>query len=83
MGSKVAEDYLTRFEQVCDYLSKNSEMYPVINEGSELHKCILTKHNILYFKKTLDSIIILDIIDSRQNPEQNLIRFNHLPQPVC
>ena len=66
----VANNFIERFEQVCEHLSENPEIFPFVDKTKGVQKCVLTKHNILYFKETAESIKILTIFDSRQDPEK-------------
>jgi len=50
-------------------LAENPGIYPFISKVKKAQKCVLTTQNTLYFKETEDSIKILVIFDTRQNPE--------------
>jgi len=69
-GIKITNDFIGRFEEVIALLSVDAGIYPFINVAKQVQKCVLTKHNVLYFKETEDFIKILTIFDTRQNPEK-------------
>jgi plasmid stabilization system protein ParE len=69
-GIPTANNFIGRFEEVISLLSADAGIYPFINVAKQVQKCVLTKHNVLYFKETQDSIKILTIFDTRQDPEK-------------
>ena|SRR6185437_5074849 len=69
-GLIVTNNFIERFEKVTILLSENPKMFPFFNEPKHLQKCIVTKHNILYFIETDDKITIITIFDTRQDPEK-------------
>lgn len=73
-GIPTANNFVDRFEKVVLLLSEDVSMFPFVNTAKQIQKCILTKHNILYFKETVEAVKILTIFDTRQGPEK-LIRF--------
>lgn len=75
-SEKTANDFIKRFEQVYELLDSSPGIYPFVNKSTRLQKCVLTKHNILYFRVENDNVItILDVFDTRQNPEKLRDRF--------
>jgi plasmid stabilization system protein ParE len=75
-GIDVTNNFIDRFEQVYHLLSENTEIFPFVNKEKKIKKCVLTKHNILFFTETDDSIEILMIFDTRQDPEKLFILLN-------
>jgi plasmid stabilization system protein ParE len=69
-GIPTANNFIERFDQVRIILAKNTEIFPFENRVKQIQKCILTKHNILYFKETKREIKILTIFDTRQDPRK-------------
>ena len=69
-GLKTTNNFILRFEKVCDLLAGNPEIYPFINKTKKIQKCVLTKHNVIYFREYEDTIKILTIFDTRQNPDK-------------
>ena len=70
-GYKVAEEFAENTHSRIERIS----IYPEI--GIESHKepfvrsIVLSKQNKLYYRITIQSIEILNIFDTRQNPEKN------------
>ena len=69
-GARVTENFIKRFEKVCDILVETPGIYPYVSKVKKVQKCVLTKHNIIYFKDTKSAIRILTIFDTRQTPEK-------------
>ncbi len=67
-GIAVVNNFIDRFEEVS--LSENPEIFPTIDRIKQIRKCVVTKHNTLYFKEYADVIRILTIFDTRQDPEK-------------
>lgn len=70
----VANDFIERFVEVRNMLATNAEIFAYENKAKQIQKCVLTKHNIIYFKATKTQIKILAIFDTRQDPKK-LSRF--------
>ena len=66
----MAEKFLQRFEQVCDLISFNPDIYPIIYKKEKIRKCILTKQNTIYFREHKKLIEVITIFDTRQNPNK-------------
>ena len=69
-GGKVCEAFLLRFEQVCASISDFPDIYPLINKKKKIRKCVLTRHNTIYFREHLHKIDIIAIFDTRRDPEK-------------
>jgi plasmid stabilization system protein ParE len=69
-GINVTNNFIGRFEQVLILLAEDASIFLFVNKVKQIQKCILTKHNILYFKETDKEIKILVIFDTRQDPEK-------------
>jgi plasmid stabilization system protein ParE len=50
-------------------IQKNPTQFPFLNKELQIRKCVVTKHNSLYYRETEKQIEILRIYDTRQNPE--------------
>jgi plasmid stabilization system protein ParE len=73
-GVLTAESFITNIESRITLLQE----FPFIGVASkiraEIRSIVLTKHNLLYYRVLNDSIEILNIFDTRQNPEKNPYR---------
>ena len=69
-GINVAKNFIDRFEQVLILLADDPGMFQFVDQIKQVQKCIVTKHNILYFKETKEVIKIITIFDTRQDPKK-------------
>ncbi|HEY9534916.1 MAG TPA: type II toxin-antitoxin system RelE/ParE family toxin [Mucilaginibacter sp.] len=70
----VANDFIENFLETQRLIAKQTEIYSFENKVRQIQKCVLTKHNIIYFKATKTQVKILAIFDTRQDPKK-LSRF--------
>ncbi|HEY5327645.1 MAG TPA: type II toxin-antitoxin system RelE/ParE family toxin [Mucilaginibacter sp.] len=69
-GTTVANNFVERFQIVIELLSDDSNIYSFIDKNKKIQKCVVTKHNVLYFRKTKDIVKIITVFDTRQNPDK-------------
>ncbi|RFZ83375.1 type II toxin-antitoxin system RelE/ParE family toxin [Mucilaginibacter terrenus] len=69
-SEKTAKNFVVKFERIYQFISDTPALYPFINKEKRVQKCVLTKHNVLYFREDENAIIILDVFDTRQSPEK-------------
>src|SRR5437868_2947751 len=73
-GITVANDFVDRFVKVANLIAKNPRLFPFVEKNKRMQRCVVTKHNIIYFTETEDVIKILTVFDTRQDPNKlNLI----------
>lgn len=77
--SKDWEDAVTsKFIELIDILLNqiaiNPRQFPMINKRLNIRKCVISRHNTLYYRSRKNSVELLRIYDSRQNPEN--LRFD-------
>ena len=54
-------------------ISINPRQFPLIHKSLNIRKCVISKHNTLYYRNRRSHIELLRIYDNRQNPEN--LRF--------
>ncbi|MEO6524479.1 MAG: type II toxin-antitoxin system RelE/ParE family toxin [Mucilaginibacter sp.] len=69
-GITVMTNFIDRFEKVCDLISQDPEIYPYLNKRKQIRKCVVTKHNIIYFIEFEDTIRVITVFDTRQDPDK-------------
>jgi plasmid stabilization system protein ParE len=74
-GFSVVDNFENRFEKVMSILAEDAGRFAFVDKAKNMQKCILTKHNILYFIETEQTIQIITVFDTRQDPQKltNLI----------
>ena len=66
----VVDKFFNRVENLPGYIQINPKLYPLINKRKKIRKCVITKHNSLYYRVGKDSIEILRIYGNFQNPQK-------------
>ena len=69
-GSKVVDDFVKRYNECFDLLANNPELYHIVQSDKQIRRCILTQHNVVYFRAFSNKITILTVFDTRQNPKK-------------
>lgn len=67
--SKVALNFIDLTKNIIEQISISPKQYPVIFKNKRIRKCVLTKHNSLFYRESKVQIEILRIYDTRQDPE--------------
>ncbi len=69
-GDKIVQGFIEITSSSISQISTNPKQYPLINKNKKIRKCVLTKHNTLYYRDSKESIDILRIYDNRQDPQK-------------
>jgi len=69
-GQAVVDNFIQQFEKKLQSIEEHPEIYQFIDKIKQRQKCNLTKHNIIYFMEAENSIKILTIFDTRQDPQK-------------
>jgi plasmid stabilization system protein ParE len=66
---KVTTNFIDLTENLLNQISLNPKQFPICYKRKKIRKCILTKHNTLFYRDTRLTIEILRIYDTRQDPD--------------
>ena len=67
--NKVANQFIEIAEDAIDQISGNPRQFPLIYRKAKIRRCVLTKHNSLFYREFKTQIDILRIFDTRQDPD--------------
>lgn len=67
---KVAVKFINIIDEIVNQISLNPRQFPVIQKKKKIRKCVITKHNTLYYRASKEFVDILRIYDSRQDPHK-------------
>lgn len=70
----VSTRFLDLIEKVLVQISINPRQFPVIQQKFKIRKCVLTKHNTLYYRNKRNHVELLRIYNNRQDPLN--LKFN-------
>jgi plasmid stabilization system protein ParE len=65
---KVASSFIDLTDNFIHQISINPKQFPLINKRKGIRKCVLTRHNTLFYRVKSSVIEILRIYDTRQDP---------------
>ena len=68
--SSVAVKFLDIMEDLTKQISINPRQFPLIHNRLNIRKCVITKHNTLYYRNKQTHVELLRIYDTRQDPEK-------------
>ena len=68
-NEKVTNQFIDLTENILNQISGNPRQFPVIFKKEKIRKCVLTKHNSLFYRDSKTQINILRIFDTRQDPD--------------
>ena len=73
--TSTVNNFIDRFEKLIELLSTDATVFSFADRAKKIQKCLLTKHNTLFFIETENDIKILTIFDTRQDPEKLTLIF--------
>jgi plasmid stabilization system protein ParE len=65
---KVVKKFIDLTENILKQISVNPRQFPIIYKKEKIRKCVLTKHNSLFYRDSKSQVDILRIYDTRQDP---------------
>ncbi len=68
-SKKVKNDFKSKLLKQVDYLKQNPYMYPASEEKQDIRRCIITKHNIMYYRIVENDVEIITLHDTRSDPK--------------
>jgi plasmid stabilization system protein ParE len=69
-GVLTANNFIERYDEIVIMLCENPGIFQFADITKRVQKCILTKHIILYFIETAETVKILTIFDTSQDPQK-------------
>ena len=69
-GEKVAYQFIEITSNLLRQIQIKPKLFPLINRKLKIRKCVLTKHNSMYYRESITQIEILRIYDTRQDPDK-------------
>lgn len=73
-SNKIALRFINIIDEVLRQIAINPKQFPIINKNLKVRKCVVTKHNSLFYLQNNNRIEILRLFDNRQDPDK--LRFD-------
>ena len=67
---KELKKFFQKLEKQILILSNFPEAYPLSQNKKGIHQCVLSKNLTIYYKIKEDSIVLISIFDTRQDPDK-------------
>jgi plasmid stabilization system protein ParE len=67
---KVKNDFVNKLHLVLKIVAKSPESFPISNKNNKFRKCVVTKHNTLFYHYNEKHIVVVAVFDTRQNPKK-------------
>ena len=67
---KTANQFVSLVNYLVNLISNNPNQFPQINSDLNIRKCVITKHNSIFYRVSAKQIDILRIFDTRQDPNK-------------
>lgn len=71
-SQQIAEKFVTIFYQKVDLVAAFPFVGVASSKDKSIRKILITKQNALYYQLIGNRIVLLNIFDTRQNPNKNL-----------
>ncbi len=70
-SQKVADEFYGKFEKTIRDISAHPEIGRPSARRPDIRRKLVTKHNCFYYRIKDDSVIIINMLDTRRNPTKN------------
>ncbi len=67
-NGEVAIRFLDKIEHLLEQISINPAQFPMVNRKRKVRKCVITRHNTLFYRENKEYVEVLRIFDTRQDP---------------
>lgn len=71
-NNNVCSKIINKVDFCLELIQRNPLQFPLINPDLQIRRCVVTKHNTLYYRETEFRIEVLRLYDTRQNPDSLL-----------
>ena len=68
--NKVVLKFIDIIDELIRQISINPKQFPIIQKKNKIRKCVITKHNTLYYRERKGYVDILRVYDNRQDPRK-------------
>jgi plasmid stabilization system protein ParE len=73
-GKETALSFINYVDRLVSQFAHYPKLYPLIHRKKKIRKCVIAKHNSIYYRERKEFIDVLRIYDNRKNPKT--LKFN-------
>jgi plasmid stabilization system protein ParE len=63
---EVGINYLSHIDKLINQIASNPKQFPIIHKTKKIRKCVVTKHNTIFYREKNSKVEILRVFDTRQ-----------------
>ena len=68
-SKRVAAKFLNKLDDNIRLISEDPMLFPIIEDNLGIRKCVVTKQNSLFYRISNETIEVIRLFDTRQNPK--------------
>jgi plasmid stabilization system protein ParE len=69
-NEQVALNFLADIEKILTQISKQPKQFPLVNKKMKVRKCVVSKHNTIFYREKRECLELIRIFDTRQTPSK-------------
>ncbi len=69
-GNKVCNKFIDLLDNKLENIKKNPLTYPPYDKNRNIHRCVVSKHNVLYYSVSKNGVELLTIFNTSQSPDK-------------
>ncbi|MFN8428382.1 MAG: type II toxin-antitoxin system RelE/ParE family toxin [Spirosomataceae bacterium] len=69
-NQQIVSDFLDKIDHSIFQISKNPKTFPLINREFGIRKCVISKHNSIFYTEEDKKVYILRVFANRKDPEK-------------
>ena len=70
----IKDNFIDRFKKVVSLISKDPYIFQEFSKKKSIRKCLITKHNAMYYRIVKQRVEIITIHDTRRKPSSLKIK---------
>ncbi len=67
---KEVRNFVRKLDKRLELISINPRIFPKTNKRKNVRRSVLTKHTVIYYETSTDTIKIVTLFDPRQDPKK-------------
>ena len=69
-NEQVTLNFLADIEKILAQISYQPKQFPLVNKKIKVRKCVVSKHNTIFYREKRECLELLRIFDTRQTPSK-------------
>jgi plasmid stabilization system protein ParE len=69
-NEQVALNFLADIEKILTQISKQPKQFPLVNKKMKVRKCVVSRHNSIFYREKRECLELIRIFDTRQTPSK-------------